>query len=153
MGRFNFVFKDLCTPRHVSVDKVQHMLTFWVLRYAGCVLFEPSDPSDVLPPDEHPPQRDVCVVLHTPQNHQFLILVQAMRARSIAGDLDVVGCSVPGMSIQYAVLTVPSINTGNVMEVDQCWVVGKQLRAAFSDPTRLAAELEIMLKWYVDGSL
>ncbi|KAJ3349881.1 hypothetical protein GGF32_005189 [Allomyces javanicus] len=161
MGQLNDVFKDMCTPRNVSVDKMHHVLTFWVPRYDGCVMifsaFEPFDPSDALPSDKHPPQRDVYIGLHTPQNHQFLILVQAMRARNIAGDLDMVGCSVPGRSIQYAVLTVSSSNTGNVMELDQrdAFPVLKldDAKAVFADPARLAAELETMLKRSADGSL
>ncbi|KNE62832.1 hypothetical protein AMAG_08009 [Allomyces macrogynus ATCC 38327] len=178
-GRLHLAFRDVCSPRHVFADEARNELSFWVarsvsdevvadvMRQSGVVIgctrcdFEPADPNDALPPDEQPPGRDVFVILHSPHHGSFHIMVQAMRERNITGDLDMMGRTVLGSNIEYAILTVPSHNTGRVEDLDKYWVDGQQLRvfkledakAVFAHPGRLDNELEAMWTRSVVSSL
>ncbi|KAJ3370702.1 hypothetical protein GGF31_004016 [Allomyces arbusculus] len=137
-GRLNLAFRDVCPPQHVLADEARN--------------FEPADPNDAPSPDQHPPDRDVHVILHSPHHGSFHLMVQALRSRNITGDLDMMGRTVLGTNIEFAILTVPSHNTGCTEDLDKHWVDGQQLRvfklddakAVFAHPGRLDTELEAM---------
>ncbi|KNE62830.1 hypothetical protein AMAG_08007 [Allomyces macrogynus ATCC 38327] len=116
--------------------------------------FEPADSSDAPLPDQRPPEREVHVLVNTPNVAHFSNLLHAMRCHGlfrVDADLNY-DMQVPRCSLPYGYLSLAPDCQGRAEDLDGVFVGGKKLRvfrlndakAVFADPARLKQEVRAM---------
>ncbi|KAJ3349887.1 hypothetical protein GGF32_005195 [Allomyces javanicus] len=159
--RFDQIFGHMIRPQFLHLDEDTNTLSFWVPRFpeavaevmgrSGLVVggarfdFEPADANDLPPPDLRPPERDVYVLVNTPNVSNFANLLQAMRSHGlfrVDADLNY-DMQVPGCHLPYGYLSLAPDCPGRAENLDGVFRLN-DAKAVFADPARLDKEIRAM---------